>query len=220
MLGADGYVLLLPRFPVSASRSTIWAIRLRMDTIWFANLMSLLRYVRTKRFGRMRQNFKRILHGGSVRRCVELSEQTSQFKNSNLKSPSSTGVKNILRNSIFVGVRTFVRSASTAASPSITSTGLHKIHWCSPRCIRNTKRKVSMPTSLLTGIKRCSSYWIPARENSGRILHGANTMPAVCSGVPNAIRRWLRQRLIGSGSHGLRITTDGEEKGNGVESAD
>lgn len=65
----------------------------------------------------MRENFKRILHGGSVRSCVELSEQTSQFKNSNLKSPSSTGVKNILRKAISVGVRTFgVRAVSKHSS--------------------------------------------------------------------------------------------------------
>lgn len=73
----------------------------------------------------VRKIFKRILDGGSVRSCIELLEQTSKFQKSDSKSPSSTSVKNILRNSIYAGVRTF----GVRAVGKHSSIAKHSLNW-------------------------------------------------------------------------------------------
>ena len=55
----------------------------------------------------VRAIFLEVLNGGSVRGCIGLLEKTKPFVENPEKNPNTTSVKNILRNSIYCGIRTF-----------------------------------------------------------------------------------------------------------------
>ena len=53
------------------------------------------------------QVFRHVLNGGSINGAVEILQRCSKFSGDNTKYPTSGSVKNVLRNSIYAGVRTF-----------------------------------------------------------------------------------------------------------------
>jgi len=67
----------------------------------------------------VKEIFERFLAGNGIRTCIDLIEETEKFRTGKGRNPNSQSVKNILRNSIYAGIRTFgVRSVGKHSSIS------------------------------------------------------------------------------------------------------
>ena len=81
--------------------------------------------------------FQRFLAGESIRSLIALIEKTEQYKEGNYKRPNASTVKNILRSSIYAGIRTFgvrgVGKHSTVAGTKRTQVAQNPLvqasHW-------------------------------------------------------------------------------------------